>query len=833
MEMTILPWFLTITLLLSLGAANAATSNSMNVPITITAASGLGNEIFVGPFANWLNVKTTPGCGATGNGSTDDTAAIQNCINKLSSTTPVLYFPAGTYKITSALSVPSQNFISLIGAAPSLGTAGNPPCNNGLAEAGKVCIVWGGPANSATMLQLHDVSFSRVDRLTFNGNNGVASLILDSPASTSSIDEFTDDVFIGAGGTYNGGTSIDFACGWVAGVSAFTGGSNGCSEIAFVRDKFVGGTWGIAGGNGNAGDMWVWYSTFSNLGIALQNKLGDIQAFYNNFSGSLTADISVNPQGEQTFDWNYSFGSNQFITCDYWYNTATVTVAEGNTIVNTRSPQAINCNTNQGPMILIDNAIYSGADATTPVIKMATQATGGVGDLFTTGNTFSTISGGTVNDCRNTVSTNYVQSATSAGSRCHSLGDQTTSVSPPAAPTLPETPPQYCASGCPNTITVYEETTARTTAEIQADINSAAAANNGSVVHLQAGNYSLGATLSVPGNSFLQIIGDGNNTTITGPNPVYSCGSACKASFRDFEINGNGYTAVGIKLTGSDQVGGRIFMDQFEDSDNASGLLVNGLFNTNVEIHNSNFGDDGHYSGGTGYAINVAGGSGPSSSYTNVFAGGFYCTTGAAIKTSGNANFTLRHMWHDAGSCSLTNWNVARVGGTGNFAMAGARTYLWGTPGHYFDIEGFSGNSALIGIWTNEGYSPADEYINPGGAVGQNLQLGYVGCSSTNPSFTDTSANDKYDLLNVQINGPAGCNNQLGYANSHSAYAAESSQNVADHLAFINNTLAPLRAALPTLPGASGDPALASGVTDTRIYRVLGTKCSTAIDVEP
>src|SRR5437867_1509292 len=109
--MAILQEFMAATLLLPFGVASAATSSTVDVPITITTPAGVGNEEFVGPFSNWMNAKT--GCashaGAVGDGNADDTTALQNCLNALSSTTPVLWIPAGTYKITSALSLTSGN----------------------------------------------------------------------------------------------------------------------------------------------------------------------------------------------------------------------------------------------------------------------------------------------------------------------------------------------------------------------------------------------------------------------------------------------------------------------------------------------------------------------------------------------------------------------------------------------------------------------------------------------------------------------------------------------------------------------------------------------------
>lgn len=49
----------------------------------------------------WINVKTD--YGATGNGSTDDTTAINNAIAAANSSGASLYFPAGTYKVSAAL----------------------------------------------------------------------------------------------------------------------------------------------------------------------------------------------------------------------------------------------------------------------------------------------------------------------------------------------------------------------------------------------------------------------------------------------------------------------------------------------------------------------------------------------------------------------------------------------------------------------------------------------------------------------------------------------------------------------------------------------------------
>lgn len=89
----------------------------------------VSEEEFAGPFASWACVRSTASgtcgaaaavyCNAAGDGSTDDTAAIQACINDLPANASVLWFPAGNYLIKHTLSLVGQAYVSLIGAAPS------------------------------------------------------------------------------------------------------------------------------------------------------------------------------------------------------------------------------------------------------------------------------------------------------------------------------------------------------------------------------------------------------------------------------------------------------------------------------------------------------------------------------------------------------------------------------------------------------------------------------------------------------------------------------------------------------------------------------------------
>lgn len=81
------------------------------------AADGSLNIRTDGTLA-FINVKTY---GATGDGTTDDTAAIQAAINAVPSTGGTVLLPAGTYRVTSMLTIDTDNTVlSGVGAASVL-----------------------------------------------------------------------------------------------------------------------------------------------------------------------------------------------------------------------------------------------------------------------------------------------------------------------------------------------------------------------------------------------------------------------------------------------------------------------------------------------------------------------------------------------------------------------------------------------------------------------------------------------------------------------------------------------------------------------------------------
>ncbi len=82
-----------------------------NLTVNGSLVSLAGSIDMKGPNP-WYDVKAF---GATGNGSTDDTTAIQNAINAEASTGGTVYFPPGTYLITSTLNVTNPVVLEGVG----------------------------------------------------------------------------------------------------------------------------------------------------------------------------------------------------------------------------------------------------------------------------------------------------------------------------------------------------------------------------------------------------------------------------------------------------------------------------------------------------------------------------------------------------------------------------------------------------------------------------------------------------------------------------------------------------------------------------------------------
>jgi hypothetical protein len=723
-------------------------SDSAFAPTAPSCCSPEGPEEFVGPFANWLNVQTK--CGATGNGTTNDARAIQTCINDLTAANPVLYFPPPSicYNITSKLTIAAHSYYTLVGASP----ATTPIC-------------WGG-ISGGTMLYVNGMAYGMVGRLTFNGKTKASILINQSwDGSTGAFDtqnQYPDVVL------ENGGTG--FQCGALG---------QGCAETVMLRNTFSTlTTAGVAMGNQNALDMFVWYSNFVNDYAGVQNTLGagGFHVFESNFSGSTYADLTFAATEGFDFRWNYSIGSSTFLYSGFNGGNPCAINLQGNVILDYTGGShaiAIGCN---GPMNLIDNTVRTlSANTTQPVYnQIAGTSIFSVGNTFTVPNPLGTASPGEI------ISTDDVVVPRSAIN--------------PTAPTLPPVPPN-------NNRVITEVSPGASSATIQTDITNACnSGNTRPVVHLQAASYTR-VSVTIPANCDVQVIGDGPYVTQlvgTGSAPTLTFVGPNFATLRNVFVNGNG--GVGIYTSGIDQVGARLFMESVEVDSNTVNVLFNGLANLQVEAH-----DFFEAAAGT-ISVNVVGPTGVwQGSQFSVFAGAASADP-TSYQVSNGGHLMVEDSWFDTGGGGIQRLNIPGGGGAVSFSGGQSNMNAGSLPS--FAVANFSGNFALLGQEI-----VGDNIVISGSGAGSNdLIAGNALLSGVKISNTATGETYAF-LVNM---------------NSFSTYEPDTANY--ENQSFLLTTLSQMRGSLPTIPGS---PLLPAGATDLRMYRVQVWGSSTGISINP
>jgi hypothetical protein len=767
----------------------AGTDNCLNFAnppaMPIASPNGLGDE-FVGPLPGWSNLKTT--FGASGNGATDDTAAIQRALNSLSASgsSPTLYVPPGVYLVTQTLTVQAANSISVLGADPST-----------------TSFVWKGVAGG-TLLHVNGVAYSRFNRLTFEGSN-TANILIDQSSATSCVgcffdtgNEYADDVFQNAQIGIQGGAN------------------GGASETSVLRDKFLNlKSDGILLRNFNALDWWVWNSYFKNDAVGVSNipGAGNFHVFNSYFDSSTVADLQLLNTGQFSFRDNFSIDSNRFLFEGFYYTNSAATRLQGNTIVMpTVRPDGYSDyvgNTvgqgNMGPTIMSDNVFLAPANAGShPAVEIYGQYWP---DCVSIGNTY------TNNNTVTCLGTSPDTGAWTSSNMNMSVDDKVVAPSEVTykAPPIPSALPNYARK-------IFAVSAGASAAQVQQAINSAAAyCGQRPVVYLPYGGYFFNTTVTIPANCNLQVVGDGAQTFInwtgSGSGPVFLLQGPSQAILRDFYVRAaanNGTPASGIVIQNADQPGSRIFLQEPQLIGNSiAGLFVDGLDNAYVELDDAQIAGAGNGSATQGVGLQVIGG--PSAQSGNPLGG-----RTALLAGSGNNNFqTLqvskggsliaREFWFE----DLAPATYAAVSDNSMFTLEGSRlavegnngapsvqvsnlscaaTFLDNAPDSNFAFtNGNNGSSWVLG--NNFGLSPSFE---------SGITNGLTGAFSYNRSF----------------------NNSQG-----SIAIADLGDTPSD--SFTRTSLAQSRA---THPSTISD--LQSGLTDVRIYRVWINLGSYGIHVE-
>ena len=646
---------------------------------------------FNGPFSSWADLKAN--YGAVGNGTADDTSALQSALNDLgkSGHAAVLYIPAGTYRITSTVTLQSQQYVSIIGADPSTTT-----------------LKWGG-ASGGVLLHIDGVAYSRFDRLTFAGS-GTAAVLVDQALTGYSQgqifdtgNEYADDVFQDA--TYG-----------------IRGGNNnlGAAESSVLRCQFLRQTGaGIILKNFNALDWFIWYCTFSDNydGVSNTPGAGNFHVFGSLFQRSTNADIDIGNTGLFSFRYNTSIGSKQFFTTPQEYANGAELMFQGNTIADTTSDTAINIGT-MGPVFLIDNVIASRSGATgAAVVQNAID----VPDMVAVGNTFTVNNPMTVTGGSGTPRFINVDNQTVARGSVNVT-----------APTLPGVPPN-------NSRSVFEVAAGSSGSAIQTAINQAAAlSGQRPVVHLAQGSYNITSTLTVPANADIQIIGDGATSQLLwggaqGTSPVIDLAGPSRAILRDFLIQAYG-KCPGIQVDNADQAGARIFMEQATLTRGmTAGLLVDQLDNAVVELHDFYPSQTSVAPAVTGIGLKVVGGANaaagnPQGGKTSVFAGATssdYLT----FEVISGGRLLINDLWYEGSGAST----FAHVADNSIFTAENCRIALPQT-GYSVRIDNLSGKASVLSCQPD---APVGIF---GTGNGTAWVAGNESHGSSNSYFTDTSS---------------------------------------------------------------------------------------------
>ena len=181
------------------------------------SSSPTNKKIIVSDLLDIVNVKHH---GATGDGSTDDTAAIKSAVAVFSSGNGEIYFPAGTYKVTSTITI-DQDRIHIRGDGKWATEIQFTPTAN------DICFFFGkggeGTTDSGTIVQCSMKGFA----LTSTDTTFTKTAIEMKDQSLCSL----KDIAVGTGSLWNGGSDDSIGLRLRGRESLF------CARVDLLADK--------------------------------------------------------------------------------------------------------------------------------------------------------------------------------------------------------------------------------------------------------------------------------------------------------------------------------------------------------------------------------------------------------------------------------------------------------------------------------------------------------------------------------------------------------------------------------------------------------------------
>ena len=752
--------------------ARSAWTVAVFLGLSLTCSAAFGDEEFVGPFPSWKNVKTD--YGAVGDGKADDTAAIRKGLDDLQKhkDAVVLFFPAGTYRITDTVKTVRKAHTDCLGVT----VVGEDPATT--------TIRWDGKAGG--MMFLYDAWYSRIGRLTLDGA-GKAGVALAYGGGFSTYNETADMVFRDVGDGM-----------------AMATGDNGQAENEVLRCAFVrcSGA-GLRTNNFNSLDIWAWYCRFEDCGWGLYNGAGNFHAYQCVFLRSQKMDIGTANLMVFSFINNFSLGSKCFMDWAGGHTWGSATSITGNRLIEPAGDFAIRLG-NGGPYLLADNVIKSRAGSAGPVVHMTW------GDQTLVGNTYTVANPVKENGRFRRVAEKVVDA-------------NTVSAEPPA---LPPTPPNRKRQ-------VFEVAAGADAAAIQAAIDKAAPLKGKRpVVHLPVGTYKIGQTLVVPAGADVQLVGDGGAETATvlqwtgkAGGLVLKLEGPSRVTVRDLSVSAG--AANGILVEDCDQPGGRIFADQLNVPGGGgkakAGLLVSGVEQADVLLRCLQGGSNSEkWVKVVGGPNQKAGKSTPGQ--TAIYAGATGSTDAQYTITDGG-RLVVRSVYHEMSGAAPQGM---LLNDAGMLSVDATRfSYKTSADVPLVAVDGFRGDFALLTglLLPVSSTHTARVRIQGDGSrsnvlvMGNTFWVNEVGVTADKVFRNEARPPARAAMLNCNMNsGTQGATkNGFGYLEDRGQADDE----------FLLRMLRPLRESRIWLPGPTPE-----GVTDVRIYRVMCSSGAGGVGVE-
>ena len=252
-------------------------------------------------------------CGAVGDGKADDTAAIQKGLDMIrpeDSKRKILYFPAGTYRITGTLKAVREKHRECQG----VGLQGEGPDQS--------VIVYDGSGNEPMLMW--GAWYSTIRSLGFeSADSETVRLRLGLGLSGGKSGKPTAGIWFGPGfSTANEVSDCAFRDLPIA-IQGGTGKTQGQAEVAVERCLFERCGTGLLLANWNSLDWWLWDCRFMECGTAVSNTpgCGEFRLYRCVLAGSKEADVQVGNLGTFALVENLSRGSRMFLSVS-WGQTA-------------------------------------------------------------------------------------------------------------------------------------------------------------------------------------------------------------------------------------------------------------------------------------------------------------------------------------------------------------------------------------------------------------------------------------------------------------------------------------------------------------------------------